>query len=115
MKFARRSFVSAIFAFGALLTVTLPVAAQTAGKDYTVVAPAQPTEDASKVEVVEFFSYGCPHCARVSSTDFFLVCQITGGCRVQARADHLRSRCLGQHRQAVLHTRNHRRPGQTGW
>lgn len=63
MKFARRSFVSAIFAFSALLTVTLPVAAQTAGKDYNVVAPAQPTEDASKVEVVEFFSYGCPHCA----------------------------------------------------
>ena len=63
MKFARRSFVSAIFAFSALLTVTLPVAAQTDGKDYNVVAPAQPTEDASKVEVVEFFSYGCPHCA----------------------------------------------------
>ena len=29
----------------------------------TPITPAQPTEDASKIEVVEFFSYGCPHCA----------------------------------------------------
>jgi thiol:disulfide interchange protein DsbA len=25
--------------------------------------PAQPTENPAKVEVLEFFSYGCPHCA----------------------------------------------------
>ncbi|HET6631840.1 MAG TPA: thiol:disulfide interchange protein DsbA/DsbL [Rhodanobacteraceae bacterium] len=33
-----------------------------AGKNYTVLEPAQPTPDPDKVEVVEVFSYGCPHC-----------------------------------------------------
>lgn len=28
-----------------------------------MISPAQPTDDAAKIEVVEFFSYGCPHCA----------------------------------------------------
>ncbi|MBP8170294.1 MAG: thiol:disulfide interchange protein DsbA/DsbL, partial [Azonexus sp.] len=60
---ARRSFVSTIFALGAALTVARPSLAQTAGKDYTPISPAQPTDDAAKVEVLEFFSYGCPHCA----------------------------------------------------
>lgn len=32
------------------------------GRDYVVLDPAQPTDDASKIEVVEFFSYACPHC-----------------------------------------------------
>jgi len=41
----------------------MPVAAQTVGKDFTPITPAQPTEDAAKIEVLEFFSYGCPHCA----------------------------------------------------
>jgi protein dithiol oxidoreductase (disulfide-forming) len=63
MKFARRNFVSTVFALGAALTVAMPSVAQTAGKDYTMISPAQPTDDAAKVEVIEFFSYGCPHCA----------------------------------------------------
>ena len=62
MKFARRSFVSAIFALGAMCTVAFPAVAQTAGKDYIVIAPAQPADDASKIEVIEFFGYFCPHC-----------------------------------------------------
>lgn len=61
MKFARRSFLGA--AMGGALTVALPSFAQSAGKDYTPISPAQPTEDAGKIEVLEFFSYGCPHCA----------------------------------------------------
>jgi len=61
MKFSRRMFFSA--AMGAALMFSLPSFAQTAGKDYTPIAPAQPTEDAGKIEVIEFFSYGCPHCA----------------------------------------------------
>lgn len=35
----------------------------TAGTDYTVIEPAQPTSTGDKVEVVEVFSYACPHCA----------------------------------------------------
>jgi len=63
MRFARRTFLAAIFALGGALTVAAPTFAQTAGKDYTPISPAQPTEDAGKIEVLEFFSYGCPHCA----------------------------------------------------
>jgi protein dithiol oxidoreductase (disulfide-forming) len=33
-----------------------------AGEDYELVSPPQPTADPSKVEVMEFFWYGCPHC-----------------------------------------------------
>jgi len=61
MKFARRTFLSA--AMGAALTLAMPAIAQSAGVDYTPISPAQPTEDAAKIEVIEFFSYGCPHCA----------------------------------------------------
>ncbi|MBL8428924.1 MAG: thiol:disulfide interchange protein DsbA/DsbL [Dechloromonas sp.] len=60
MKFARRSFVGA--ALVAAAAFALPVAAQVAGKDYTPITPAQPTEDAAKIEVLEFFGYFCPHC-----------------------------------------------------
>lgn len=32
------------------------------GRDYTLLSPPQPTEP-GKIEVIEFFSYMCPHCA----------------------------------------------------
>jgi thiol:disulfide interchange protein DsbA len=63
MPTARRLFLAAIFACAVALTATTPAAAQTAGKDYTPIVPAQPTEDPAKIEVIEFFSYGCPHCS----------------------------------------------------
>jgi thiol:disulfide interchange protein DsbA len=34
-----------------------------AGADYVVIDPAVPTSTGDKVEVVEVFSYACPHCA----------------------------------------------------
>ena len=36
--------------------------APTGGEFYDVVAPPHPTADPTKVEVIEFFWYGCPHC-----------------------------------------------------
>lgn len=33
-----------------------------AGKDYSVIDPALQRDDPTKIEVIEFFSYGCPHC-----------------------------------------------------
>lgn len=51
-------FATAAFAFSA-------AQAQTVGKDYTLVEPAQATESAGKIEVLEFFSYGCIHCYRL--------------------------------------------------
>jgi thiol:disulfide interchange protein DsbA len=32
------------------------------GIEYQLVTPAQPTDDPGKVEVLELFWYGCPHC-----------------------------------------------------
>lgn len=34
------------------------------GVDYELISPPQPTADPAKVEVVEAFWYGCPHCYR---------------------------------------------------
>ena len=34
----------------------------TAGEDYTLITPAQPGGSDGKVQVVEMFWYGCPHC-----------------------------------------------------
>jgi thiol:disulfide interchange protein DsbA len=41
----------------------LPAGKWVAGTNYKVLAPAQPTDaPPGKVEVIEFFWYGCPHC-----------------------------------------------------
>jgi protein dithiol oxidoreductase (disulfide-forming) len=34
----------------------------TAGVEYRELSPAQPTDTVGKIEVIEFFWYGCPHC-----------------------------------------------------
>jgi thiol:disulfide interchange protein DsbA len=44
-----------------------PLQAQTArplvqGREYDLIEPAQPTANPGKIEVIEFFSYACPHC-----------------------------------------------------
>jgi thiol:disulfide interchange protein DsbA len=36
------------------------------GKDFELLKPAQPTASGNKVEVIEFFSYACPHCASLA-------------------------------------------------
>lgn len=40
-----------------------PAAAHEAGKNYFVIDPPQSTATGDKVEVLEVFSYACPHCA----------------------------------------------------
>lgn len=37
-------------------------AAPAQGTEYSLITPAQQPTTAGKVEVIEFFSYGCPHC-----------------------------------------------------
>jgi len=37
----------------------------TEGKNYARIANPQPVETGKKIEVIEFFSYGCPHCAEL--------------------------------------------------
>lgn len=47
----------------------LPQGPWVAGKNYQVLSPAQPTDVApGKVEVVEMFWYGCPHCFALDPT-----------------------------------------------
>jgi thiol:disulfide interchange protein DsbA len=57
VKFLKQTFV--IFAF---LFSTQVVAAIVVGTDYKLIDPAQPTSSGNKVEVLEFFFYGCSHC-----------------------------------------------------
>lgn len=48
----------------AILTMALPARAELAvGRDYVAIVPAQVTDNPARLEVIEFFSYGCPHCS----------------------------------------------------
>lgn len=68
MNLNRRDF-SAVLAAGGLSALTLgaagPAAAQAPaeGAQYTRLKPAVPSQAAGKIEVLEFFSYACPHCS----------------------------------------------------
>ena len=59
MNLRRRTLVLALglAPFGALAQ-----ARPTAGLDYTELNPTQPVETQGKIEVLEFFWYGCPYC-----------------------------------------------------
>ena len=69
MNHHRRNFVGGLSA-GAVLSSVLAshdasaqgAKAPDAGIDYREVTPPQPVESGSKIEVLEFFWYGCPHC-----------------------------------------------------
>jgi protein dithiol oxidoreductase (disulfide-forming) len=50
-----------------LCLLAAPAYAQVQGQDYQLLTPAQPTATPGKVEVIEFFSYGCPHCYALQS------------------------------------------------
>jgi protein dithiol oxidoreductase (disulfide-forming) len=59
-----------ILLFAALYSLSVNAAAPNTlnpekGEGYATVTPAQPTQDPNKVEVIEFFWYGCPHCYRL--------------------------------------------------
>jgi thiol:disulfide interchange protein DsbA len=65
----RRDFSYALIASGAGVSLLFSGAGARAqapapveGRDYTRIDPPQPTTAVGKVEVLEFFSYGCPHC-----------------------------------------------------
>ena len=45
-----------------LCVLAAPAYAQVQGQDYQLLTPPQPTSTQGKVEIIEFFSYGCPHC-----------------------------------------------------
>lgn len=51
-----------LFALFLSLPCLAASAAPTQGTDYALITPPQKPTTAGKVEVIEFFSYGCPHC-----------------------------------------------------
>jgi thiol:disulfide interchange protein DsbA len=56
----------ALHAIGALLALacaTAGAAELAEGKQFTRLKSPQPVETGKKIEVIEFFSYGCPHCS----------------------------------------------------
>lgn len=55
----RRSFIAML----ALLCASAASAEVVQGRDYAVLPTQQPVSTTGKIEVLEFFSYACPHCA----------------------------------------------------
>ncbi|MTW23216.1 thiol:disulfide interchange protein DsbA/DsbL [Allochromatium palmeri] len=67
MPLTRRHFSQLLLS--ALTLSTLPLAAQAnleEGQDWRAIVPPQPTDAPGKIEVLEFFSYGCPHCGSLN-------------------------------------------------
>jgi protein dithiol oxidoreductase (disulfide-forming) len=50
-----------------LCMLTAPAHAQVENQDYKKLTPPQQTATPDKVEVIEFFSYACPHCFEMQS------------------------------------------------
>jgi len=62
MRFMK-TLLAALAALACLAAASLAGAQDLrAGRDYDVLATPQPTDAPGKVEVIEFFSYMCPHC-----------------------------------------------------
>ena len=62
----RTAAVGLVLAFAAMVLVTGNASAELVeGKNYERIRNPQPTESGNKIEVIEFFSFGCPHCAHL--------------------------------------------------
>lgn len=62
MSLSRRQFVGRVVGAASALSLSSPLLAQVPGKDFVAIRPPQPTDVPGKIEVIEFFHYGCPHC-----------------------------------------------------
>lgn len=60
---SRREFVSLAAASAVILAAPSGRAQIAEGKNYERLRNPQPVETGKKIEVIEFFSYACPHCA----------------------------------------------------
>lgn len=66
MKKSRTGWLAII---GITLSVlAFPAYAQQLGGDYTEIVPALSGDAPGKIEVIEFFSYACPHCNELNPT-----------------------------------------------
>jgi len=65
-SFARRRAILGLALGAAVAAFAGPAAAQLEeGKNYNRLKVPVPVETGKKIEVIEFFSYGCPHCAEL--------------------------------------------------
>ncbi|MGQ9686664.1 MAG: thiol:disulfide interchange protein DsbA/DsbL [Thiobacillaceae bacterium] len=62
MTLDRRAFNRFLAAGLASLALPATAAPLLEGRDYERIQPPQPGDSPGKIEVLEFFSYGCPHC-----------------------------------------------------
>lgn len=58
-------FIKQLLVVLTLLCATQAYAEPVAGKDYALLSTPQPTRSGDKIEVLEFFFYGCSHCFRL--------------------------------------------------
>lgn len=58
----RNLIFTAVLAFASLFGLSAQAAEFEAGKQYTVLSTPVPVSQPGKIEVVELFWYGCPHC-----------------------------------------------------
>src|SRR3954451_10298554 len=62
----RVALLGLVLTFAAMLLAPASASAELVeGKNYERIRNPQPTESGNKIEVIEFFSYGCPHCAEL--------------------------------------------------
>lgn len=61
-------FLPLATALAFIFSTSLVAAQLVAGRDYRPVNPPQPTDSGAKIEVLEFFWYGCPHCSNLQPT-----------------------------------------------
>lgn len=60
-----KNVTSLLLAVAAIVSLSLTTSSVMAAQGYEMVSPAQPTTSKDKVEVVELFWYGCPHCYKL--------------------------------------------------
>lgn len=67
MLLNRRHFNHLILSTVALAALPLQARAELVeGQDWRAITPPQPSDVPGKIEVLEFFSYGCPHCGSLN-------------------------------------------------
>ena len=62
MNISRRQFNRLALAALGISVLPAGAVALQQDRDYTLILPPQPGDVAGQIEVLEFFSYGCPHC-----------------------------------------------------
>jgi thiol:disulfide interchange protein DsbA len=63
----KKFLLSIMFIFAAASVNSTALAAPTLGDDFDAVAQTIPTSDATKIEVMEIFWYGCSHCYQMET------------------------------------------------